>query len=109
MAMTREQLLLVKTSEEAVEIVVELTQSYLHLSKLALKSQQFGLDSIEPGQLFTNSEQIHSELDDLTAAIEMLNEEFDFGYIPNRERIESKKIKVNKFASKSVELNRVEN
>lgn len=52
----------------------------------------------------TNAERAHQEIDDLMAAVEMLNEEFDFGYTPNRGRIEAKKVKVNKFADYSAQL-----
>lgn len=91
--MTRLQLLLAKLSEEGSEI-----------AQIALKTQQFGLHEACPGQPFTNAERTHHEIDDLMAAVEMLNEEYGFNYQPNRERIEAKKAKVNKFAAYSVEL-----
>ena len=40
----------------------------------------------------------------MMAMIEELNEKFDFGYVPNRERIEAKKAKVKKFLEYSVSL-----
>jgi NTP pyrophosphatase (non-canonical NTP hydrolase) len=91
--MTRLQLLLTKLAEEGSEI-----------AQIALKTQQFGLDSKGPGQPLTNAEQVHSEIDDLMAAVEMLNEEFGLGYVPSRERIEAKKAKVNHFAAYSEQL-----
>lgn len=60
-----------------------------------------------PGQPYSNAERVHQEIDDLMAAVKMLNEEFGFGYSPNRERIEAKKIKVNKFAEYSKTLGQV--
>lgn len=91
--MNRLQLLLAKLSEEGSEI-----------AQIALKTQQFGLNEKCPGQPYTNAERVHQEIDDLMAAVEMLNEEFGFGYSPNRERIEAKKIKVNQFAEYSKTL-----
>lgn len=91
--MTRLQLLLAKLSEEGSEI-----------AQIALKTQQFGLSEVCPGQPLSNAERTHQEIDDLMAAVEMLNEEYGFGYAPNRERIEAKKAKVNKFAAYSARL-----
>ena len=96
--MNRLQLLLTKLSEEGSEV-----------TQIALKTQQFGLHESCPGQPFTNAERTHQEIDDLMAMVEMLNEEFGFGYAPSRERIEAKKVKVNKFAAYSVELGLVTN
>ena len=56
------------------------------------------------GQPFTNAERMHREIDDFMAAVEMLNEECGFGYVPDREKIEAKKLKVNKYAALSAEL-----
>lgn len=95
--MNRLQLLLTKLSEESSEV-----------SQIALKTQQFGLYESCPGQLFTNAERTHQEIDDLMAIIEMLNDEFGFAYTSSRERIEAKKAKVNKFAAYSIELGLVE-
>lgn len=94
--MNRLQLLLTKLAEEGSEI-----------AQIALKTQQFGLHEVCPGQPFTNAERVHQEIDDLWAAVEMLNEEYGLGYSPNRERIETKKIKVNKYAAYSTELGQV--
>jgi len=64
----------------------------MEVGQISLKTQQFGLSEMCPDQPYTNAERMHHELDDLMAAIEMLNEEFHFGYVPNRDRIEAKKI-----------------
>ena len=91
--MTRLQLLLIKLAEEGAEI-----------AQIALKTTQFGLTEICPASSHTNAQRAHHEIDDLMAAVEMLNDEFGFGYTPNRERIDAKKEKVNKFASYSESL-----
>lgn len=95
--MTRLQLLLGKLAEEGCEV-----------SQIALKTQHFGLHEVRPDQEFTNAERTHQEIDDFMAVVEMLNEEYGFGYVPSRERIAAKKAKVNQFAEKSVELGEVE-
>lgn len=105
--MDREQLLLAKTAEEAIEIIEEAMTAVNNLAKRALKAQQFGLHETYPGWDKDNAERMHCEIDDLTASIEMLNEECGFGYTPNREQIDAKKEKVNHFAKYSVEIGRV--
>ena len=70
--MDRLQHLLVKLAEERVEI-----------AQIALKTAQFGPDGIIPGTNITNFQKCHQELDDLLGVVEMLNDEFNFGYIPN--------------------------
>jgi len=94
--MNRLQLLLNKLAEEGAEV-----------AKIAIKTTQFGLHEICNGQPYTNAERAHQELDDLWAQVEMLNEEFGFGYTPNRERIEAKKNKVNQYAAYSERLGMV--
>lgn len=66
------QYLLIKLAEEAAEI-----------AQIALKSAQFGLDNIEPGKDKTNAQRIHSELNDLSAVVDALNERIDFQYARN--------------------------
>lgn len=94
--MNRLQLLLNKLAEEGTEV-----------AQIALKTAQFGLTEMCQGQHLTNAERTHQEIDDFFAAVEMLNEEYGFGYTPNRERIEAKKAKVNKFAAYSESLGMV--
>jgi hypothetical protein len=94
--MTRLQLLLNKLAEEGTEV-----------AQIALKTAQFGPDEVYPGQPLSNAERIHCELDHLHAQIEMLNEEYGFAYVPNRERIEAKKTAVNHFAAYSESLGMV--
>lgn len=88
---------LTKLAEEASEV-----------SQIALKTQQFGPDEVMPGQPFNNFDRCHHELDDLWAAVEDLNEKFGFNYVPNRERIEAKKRKVQKYLGYSIALGLVE-
>lgn len=90
------QYLLTKLAEEGTEV-----------AQISLKTQQFGKDEVCPDQPFTNTERTHQELDDLLAAVEMLNEECGFGYTPSRERIEAKKTKVKKYLGYSQELGMV--
>lgn len=94
--MNRLQLLLAKLSEEGSEI-----------AQIALKAQQFGLHEICPDQPLTNAERTHRELDDLMAAVEMLNKEFGFGYVPNRTNIEAKKVTINKYLAYSEAMHSV--
>lgn len=94
--MNRIQLLLGKLAEEALEV-----------GQIALKAQQFGLREVCPGQLLSNKQRVHVELDHLMAQIEMLNDECDFGYNPDRERMQAKKVAVNKYAKLSASLGQV--
>lgn len=96
--MDRLQLLLGKLAEEAAEV-----------GKIALKTQQFGLDESHPEQKLTNKERTHQELNNLLAIVEMLNEQFDFGFTIDREHILNKKLKVNKYAKYSEELGQLKN
>ena len=91
--MNREQLLLTKLAEECAEV-----------AQITLKSQQFGLQEVCPNQPYTNAERMHNELNDLIAAIEMLNDECGLGFEQDRLRILTKKAKVNKFAEYSQSL-----
>jgi len=94
--MNLNQYLLTKLAEEASEV-----------AKISLKTQQFGFNEVCPGQRFTNAERLHQELDDLQAAIEMLND-VGLGYIPNPVAIETKKDKVFHYLKYSVGLGMVD-
>jgi hypothetical protein len=80
--MTRLQWLLGKLAEEGSEV-----------AKNALKTMQFGPIAHAPEKTYNNFLLCHEELDDLVAVIEMLNEEFRFGYRVSRERVDDKKEK----------------
>jgi len=91
--MNREQYLLCVAGEEANEV-----------GQMACKNQRFGLHEVFPGQPLTNAQRMHLEIDDLMALVEMLNEEYGFGYAPNRQHIEAKKAKVNRYGDYSASL-----
>jgi hypothetical protein len=96
--MTRQQYLTLILGEECSEV-----------AQMTSKINRFGLHEIFPDQPLTNAQRLHLELDDLTAMVEMLNEECGLDYTPNRERIEAKKHKVNKYAVYSKHLGMLEN
>lgn len=82
--MNKLQFLLEKLGEEAVEV-----------AHIASKIKQYGMFSDNNGQLtLTNKEQLHKELDDFNALVEMLNSSFDLGYTPNTIAIREKKSRV---------------
>lgn len=99
--LTRYQYLLTKLAEEASEV-----------AQIALKTQQFGANEVYPEQSLTNTQRIHSELIDLLAIVEMLNEEFNFGFETSLEETWfnklAKKEKVNKYCQYSMNLGMVE-
>jgi hypothetical protein len=91
--MDRFQYYLTKLAEESSEV-----------AQIALKTQQFGRNEIMPGQPFTNIERCRAELNDLWAIIELLNNEYYFGYTPDRSQIEAKKEKVKRYLDYSIDL-----
>lgn len=96
--MTRNQYLLLKLSEECSEV-----------AQRCSKQIQFGKDEIQKGQELTNQKRLHSELVDLTAIIQLLNEAGEITPIPNLEElIEQKKEKIKKYLRYSQELQLVE-
>lgn len=97
MPMSKTQHLLNKLADEGLEV-----------AQAALKTQLFGKGEVMPGQSLNNFERVHAELDDLMAAIEMLNEECGFGYTQNRNMIEAKKQKVLGYMQFSINLGQTE-
>lgn len=95
--MNQLQHLLIKLAEEGSEV-----------AKIALKTSQFGPDEVMPGQPFNNFQRCHQELDDLWAMVEMLNDQYGFGYAPSRDRIDAKKEKVRKYLGYSICLGLVD-
>jgi hypothetical protein len=95
--MNQLQHLLIKLAEEGSEI-----------AQVALKTSPFGPLEVMPGQPHNNFERTHHELDDLWAMVEMLNDQFQFGYTPNRARMEAKKVKVRNYLGYSIHLGLVE-
>jgi len=96
--MNRLQYLLNKLSEEASEIV-----------QISQKTAQFGLNEVydDGKNNLSNRERCHAEIDDLLGIISLLNDEFDFCYEPDREKIEQKKDKTNRYYKYSKELGMV--
>lgn len=95
--MNGEQYLLIKLAEEANEV-----------AQMALKTAQFGSEEVMPGQPLTNRQRLHAELNDLQAAIHMLN--VDGGmldYTPDQAAIDRKVQKVFKFWKYSISLGMV--
>lgn len=88
--------------------LTKLAEEGSEVAQIALKAQQFGAHEVMPGQPLNNFERCHQELDDLWAIVEELNEKFGFGYTPNKERVEAKKMKVRKYLSYSIHLGMVE-
>ena len=88
--------------------LTKLAEEGSEVAQIALKTQQFGPSEVMPGQPLNNFERCHQELDDLLAMVEELNEKFDFGYTPSRDRIEAKKAKVRKYLGYSIHLGMVE-
>ncbi|GIK44751.1 MAG: hypothetical protein K8L99_32840 [Anaerolineae bacterium] len=88
--------------------LTKLAEEGSEVAQIALKAQQFGAHEVMPGQPLNNFERCHQELDDLWAVVEELNEKFGFGYTPDRERVEAKKVKVRKYLSYSIHLGTVE-
>jgi hypothetical protein len=85
--MTRDEHLMVIGMEECDE-----------LSQRLSKALRFGLNQIQPGQLDSNRGRIVAEMNDLLAALDMLGL-----YQPNREQMDAKKAKVERFLAFSVE------
>ena len=95
--MTKLQYLLIKLAEEAAEI-----------SQIALKTAQFGLNEIKPGQALTNIERVNFEYNDLLAIAEMINTEAEDTYlITNFVEMDAKKLKVEKYYGYSKTLGMV--
>lgn len=91
--MNRREYLMQKLGQEACEV-----------AQMTSKNNEFGMFEVFPDQPLTNAERLHLELDDLMAMIEMLNDECELAYTPNRENIEAKKRKVNKYYAYSDSL-----
>lgn len=101
--MTREQYLLGKLAEEALEV-----------AHMALKCSQFGLTDVWPDQTFTNLERLENEIVDYEGVLQMLSDEYavmhDFTMDPVAycAALGAKSLKVNKYYEYSCSLGRVE-
>ena len=101
--MTREQYLLGKLAEEALEV-----------AHMALKCVQFGLAEVGPDQDLTNLERLENEIVDYEGVLQMLSDECAVMYRFNLDpgtyfnAFEAKILKVNKYYEHSRSLGRVE-
>lgn len=91
------QHLLLKLSEEANEV-----------GQIASKCMQFGLLECHPDLRENNKQRLHAELNDLLAVVEMLNQNYDLGFQPDREAIDKKIQKIKEYRNYSVSLGCVE-
>jgi len=88
--------LLACISEEAGEI-----------SQAVGKAHRFGLLDCNPNSEKTNWVDLRKEIHDIIAVYEMLCDEFDRVEILDREMINAKKVKVEKYMAYSAELGRL--
>lgn len=95
--MNRQQYLLGKLAEEASEI-----------AQIALKAQQFGLDSVCPYNGETNKALLNKEYNDLWAVAWKLNVEFNTDILLDTDLLVNKEAKIEKFYKISVELGQVQ-
>jgi NTP pyrophosphatase (non-canonical NTP hydrolase) len=91
--MNKEQHMFLKLSEEAIEI-----------AHMVSKIMQFGMFEAQIGDTLHNTERLHKEMDDYMAVVEILNEQYGLNYSPNRENIEAKKAKLEKYLQYSINL-----
>lgn len=92
--MNREQYILSKVAEEAVEV-----------SKEALKAQQFGMQSSHPDEpSITNRDRIVAELNDLLACVFMLDPSIAFEIEHANSRQAAKVLKVSEYLVVSEQL-----
>jgi hypothetical protein len=91
--MTRTELLLTVLGEECNETAQRVS-----------KAIRFTLDEIQPGQELTNAQRIVYEFNDIVAVMEILKEEGIFDKVIDRDAIEEKKIKIEKYIKYSTEM-----
>ena len=99
MAMTKTQFLLVKLAEEAAE-----------LSQIALKTAQFGLHEVKPGQQESNLDRVRSEFRDVVAHATMLDAEVGTDLLARgiSQHVSRKASKVERYLTYSRSLGQVE-
>lgn len=91
--MNKEQYLLAKLAEEAVEV-----------AQMAIKCQHLGLYGRQTEIHDTNIHRLHRELNDMEGILRMMNEEIQFRFSYNEEEIQNKINKVREFAEYSKSL-----
>lgn len=65
---------------------------------------QFGMDEVYAPIGISNRDRLRGELQDLFAIVQILNEEFDLGFVPSPEAVEVKRAKVMHYAQYSKEI-----
>lgn len=91
--MNLQQLLFLKLAEECNEVGQECS-----------KIMQFGMDEVYAPIGISNRDRLRGELQDLFAIVQILNEEFDLGFVPSPEAVEVKRAKVMHYAQYSKEI-----
>lgn len=65
---------------------------------------QFGMDEVYAPIGISNRDRLRGELQDLFAIVQILNEDFDLGFVPSPEAVEVKRAKVMHYAQYSKEI-----
>lgn len=93
--MSNLQYLLTKLAEECTEV-----------GQMAAKCQQFGMNEVYDGDgnVATNRERLHAEINDLLGVIDLFNEEEGFDFVRDERAISAKKEKIKKYRGYSIEL-----
>lgn len=88
----------------------QLMEECAEISIIASKIKRFGLNSYNPHdpEQTTNRTLLIRELNDLMAAIEIINERTDLDYMPDIKSIELKKQKVQHYENISTEMGYIE-
>lgn len=95
--MNLQQLLFLKLAEECNEVGQECS-----------KIMQFGMDEIYAPIGISNRDRLRGELQDLFAIVQILNEEFDLGFVPSPEAVEVKRAKIMHYAQYSADIGLVQ-
>lgn len=96
--MNKKEHLLTILSEESVEVALEMLQGLLQFVQRITKALRFGINEVQEGQDRTNLDRLRQEFAEILAVYEMLGFE-----APNREAIEAKKLRVEKYLQLSKE------
>lgn len=91
--MNLQQLLFLKLAEECNEVGQECS-----------KIMQFGMDEVYTPIGISNRDRLRGELQDLFAIVQILNEEFDLGFVPSPEAVQVKRAKFMHYAQYSQEI-----
>ncbi len=71
----REREILTIVGEEAAEIGIEMLSILAQLQIRASKASRFGLEEVQPGQLYSNRDRLSHEVGDLLAVLELAEQE----------------------------------